>query len=263
MVVNKGYIILFLALLSCLVLLFYGRFPQDSNYHHFADQRKMLDIPHFLNVVTNFSFLFVGVIGLGVVGKISDKGLKHIYSAIFIAFLLLTAGSAYYHLQPNNNTLVYDRLPITVVLMSFFAFIIYERMGPQRGYTAFIVLNILGIFSVIYWILTEQEGKGDVRWYALVQFFPIIAIPLLLGLYQSPLAYTKQIVWMFLFFGLAKLAESFDRSIYNFLHQIISGHSLKHLLMALAGFEIVFLAKRITEVKLIIPNRQLLDTVFI
>ncbi len=251
MVLNKGYIILFLALVLFLVLLFYGRFPQDLNYHHFADQRKMLGIPHFFNVITNLPFLFVGVIGLSVTRKISDKGLKHIFSVIFIAFLLLTAGSAYYHLQPNNNTLVYDRLPITVVLMSFFAFIIYERIGPQKGYTAFIVLNIVGLLSVIYWIWTEQAGKGDVRWYALVQFFPIIAIPLLLLLYKSPLAYTKQIVWMFLFFGLAKLAESFDRAIYNFLHQIISGHSLKHLLMTLAGFEIISLVKRITAFKLI------------
>jgi hypothetical protein len=251
MVISKGYIILFLALLSFLVLLFYGRMPQDLNYHHFADQRKLLGIPHFYNVITNLPFLFVGAIGLGAVRKMTDKGLKHIYASIFIAFLLLTAGSAYYHLQPNNNTLVYDRLPITVVLMSFFAFIIYERMGPQKGYTAFIVFNILGLLSVIYWILTERVGKGDVRWYALVQFFPIIAIPLLLWLYKSPFNYTKQIVWMFLFFGLAKLAERFDGEIYNFLHQIISGHSLKHLLMALAGFEIVSLVKRITAFKLV------------
>src|SRR5438067_6646752 len=133
----------------------------------------------------------------------------------------LTFGSGYYHLNPNNNSLVYDRLPMSIIFMSFFSLIIYDRIGQQKGYLAFIILNIVGVFSVVYWILTEQVGKGDLRWYGMVQFFPLIAIPLIMLLYKSPINYTKEIAWMFLFFGLAKLGETFDREIYKFLHDTI------------------------------------------
>src|SRR5262249_32907020 len=38
--------------------------PQDLAYHHFVDQRTLLGIPHFANVVSNVPFLLVGAAGL-------------------------------------------------------------------------------------------------------------------------------------------------------------------------------------------------------
>jgi hypothetical protein len=133
--------------------------------------------------------------------------------------------------------------------MSFFAFIIYDRVKRKAGYNAFIFLNVLGILSVLYWSYTQQAGKGDLRWYALVQFFPIIAIPLILILYKSPSNSAKQVVPMLIFFALAKFAEMLDESIYRGLGNTISGHSLKHILMALAGYEIVVLMRRRIQIK--------------
>jgi len=81
--------------------------------------------------------------------------------------------------------LVYDRIPISIIIMSLFSFTIYDRVHPQEGYSAFIILNIVGVLSVIYWIITEQAGKEDLRWYGVVQFFPLIAIPLILWMNKS------------------------------------------------------------------------------
>ena len=41
-----------------------GRIPQNPAYHQFADQRTLLGVPHFWNVVSNFIFVLVGVMGL-------------------------------------------------------------------------------------------------------------------------------------------------------------------------------------------------------
>jgi hypothetical protein len=113
-----------------------------------------------------------------------------------------------YHLWPNNETLVYDRIPIVIIVVSFFAFIIHDLISIKKGYYVFIVLNIIGIITVIYWITSEHAGKGDLRWYAMMQFFPVIAIPLLLLLYKSPFNYAKEVIPIFLFFGLAGSAKS-------------------------------------------------------
>ncbi len=242
---KKDYIIPSLALLCVIALLFVKPIPQDQNYHHFADQRMFFGIPNFLNVITNLPFAIFGLPGLWIVRDIKETKLKHISFTMFTGFLLLvTLGSGYYHLWPGNETLVYDRIPITIILMSFFSFLIYDLIDRKKGFNAFFILNTVGIMSVIYWKITEHANHGDLRWYGMVQFFPVIAIPLMLLLYKSSFDYHKQVIPIFIFFGVAKFAEMFDKEIYQMLHDTASGHSLKHLLMVAAEYGMVILISR-------------------
>jgi hypothetical protein len=49
--------------------------------------------------------------------------------APFFAGVGLTAfGSAYYHLEPTNDRLLWDRLPMTVAFMGLFAAVLSERV---------------------------------------------------------------------------------------------------------------------------------------
>ncbi|MBD0295090.1 MAG: ceramidase domain-containing protein [Flavisolibacter sp.] len=240
---TKHFILPFVALLCIIWLLFIGPVPQSQTYHHFADQRGAWGVPNFLNVITNLPFAFVGFWGLYVASRLKENRLKAIVFTLFIGFLLLSVGSGYYHFRPNNDTLVYDRIPIAVIILSFFVFIIYDRVDSKKGFTAFILLNLLGILSVIYWIGSEHIGRGDLRWYGMAQFFPLIAIPLVMFLYKSAFNPWKEILLIYLFFGLAKFTETFDKEIYHWLGTTISGHSLKHLLMAAAGYIIVLLMR--------------------
>lgn len=241
---NKNYVIPCLACVFIVALLFYRPVPQDQTYHNFIDQRSFIGIPNFLNVITNLSFAIVGLIGLPVAVKLQEKKLRLIHIILFTAFVLLLFGSGYYHWQPNNVTLVYDRIPIGIIISCFFAFIVYDRINTRAGYFLFIVLSLFSVFAVLYWIYTEGEGRGDLRWYAFVQFFPILAIPLILWLYKSPFKHGREVIPIFLFFGLAKLTESLDEQIFDMTSQVVSGHSLKHLFMAVAGLFIVKMVRR-------------------
>jgi len=42
---------------------------QDPSYHQFADQRTLLGIPNFWNVVSNLPFVLVGTMGLWQFGR--------------------------------------------------------------------------------------------------------------------------------------------------------------------------------------------------
>src|SRR5688572_7348058 len=108
MSINKSYILPSIGLLIIIGLLIHGPIAQDPSYHRFADDRTMLGIPNCLNVLTNLPFAVVGFLGLSITRNMSQKRLQIICATIFTGFLLLTAGSGYYHLQPNNHTLVYD-----------------------------------------------------------------------------------------------------------------------------------------------------------
>lgn len=240
----KDYIIPTLALLCIISLLFIGAIPQNLNYHDFADDRMIFGIPNFWNVITNLPFAFVGIYGLMVVRNSNERQVKQICFTLFTAFVLLTFGSSFYHESPDNRTLVLDRIPMVIIFMSFFALIIYDRIGNKIGYKTFIFLNVIGIITVLYWYLSERTGNGDLRWYGMVQFFPIIAIPLILFLYKSPFNHSKEVIPIFIFFGLAKLAETFDNEIFHMLNNMISGHSIKHLLMVAAEYYILVLLRR-------------------
>ena len=226
-----------------------GPIPQDIAYHNFADDRAFFGIPNFFNVISNLPFIIIGLWGIAVAKNLKDKEDQWINYTLFTGFFLLTFGSGYYHIMPNNETLVYDRICMVIIFMSFFAFFIYKCISKPAGYKAHFVLNIIGILTVFYWIVTERAGNGDLRWYAMVQFFPLVAIPLILSLYKSTYSPVKQIVFIFFYFALAKLAENYDEEIFKITTGNISGHTIKHLVMAAAGYEIVLMVKDRIKVK--------------
>lgn len=103
----------------------------------------------------------------------------------FVGIFLTGIGSTYYHLNPSNETLFWDRLPMTISFMAFFTIVISEFISKKLGTNLFIPLLTSGIFSLLYWQITESKGVGDLRFYVLVQFLPIILISAILIIYKN------------------------------------------------------------------------------
>jgi len=225
------------------VFLFIPAIPQDIGSHNFADQRKFVEIPHFLNVVTNLPFLVIGFIGARLVACNHFRGglpqLRMGYALFFIGIFLTGLGSVYYHLNPNNDTLVWDRLPMAVSFMAFFSIIIGENIAIDTGNRLLFPLVLAGMFSVVYWYWGELHGEGDLRFYGLIQFMPMLLIPVIL-IVGRPQFVNNGYCWGLLgAYAAAKLSEYGDHAFYrNSL--LLSGHSLKHLIAA-AGVWFFFL----------------------
>lgn len=211
--------------------------PQPSAYHAFADQRHLLGVPNFWNVASNLPFLIVGLAGLRELASRCPQGalpsLKVAYVWFFLGVMLVGLGSGYYHLAPSNDSLTWDRLPMTLVSMAFFSIIVGEHVSPQLGRRLLAPLLLLGLASVAYWHFTEQALRGDLRPYVMVQFLPLALAPLLLLLFPSRFSRTW-FLWALLgLYVLAKLFEEADRLLFSF-GQIVSGHTLKHVVAAFA-----------------------------
>jgi len=201
--------------------------PQDQSYHQFADQRTLLGVPNFWNVVSNPPFIAVGAVGLW--------RFRHdpITIAIFSGVFLTGFGSSYYHWDPNDGTLFWDRLPMTLFFMAILAAAIEERVNARAGAILLWPLLVLGVFSLLLWRWTD-----DLRLYFWVQFFPCLALPLLFLLYRPK--YTGQFYWIIAaaLYALAKLLEFSDNAVYS-VGSIVSGHTLKHLAAAAACFTVL------------------------
>ncbi len=230
---SVGLLIGLICVSAFVAVFFVEPIAQDFAYHNFADTNEFLGIANFWNVVSNIPFLIVGLMGLAQLKRLNiipEMGVA--YWLLFFGVALVAFGSGYYHLNPNNKTLVWDRLPMTIAFMSLFAVIIAEFVNQQRGSLLLFPLLIAGIASVFFWQWTESKGVGDLRFYALVQFLPIIIIPLILLAYPSKFTNVSAYWWLLFAYIVAKVLEYFDGPIYHLFNQQMSGHAIKHVAAA-------------------------------
>lgn len=223
-------------LITAIALSFADPIAQDLAYHRFSDCRALFGIPHFMDVLSNLPFIIIGFMGFKLVGKAyRNKPMTYFIMVftLFVGVFFTGLGSAFYHYAPNNFTLIFDRLPMTLVFNALFATVIYDYVDRRAGAVVFYGLLLAGIYSIMYWYYTELMGAGDLRMYAFIQFFPVVAVPLILIFYKNAHLYTKLLVYAFLAYTVAKLCEHFDAEIFSFLG-FISGHTIKHLFSALA-----------------------------
>lgn len=200
---------------------------QNQSYHQFADQRELFGIPNFWNVVSNLPFIAVGLAGLWWCRR------DAITAVLFAGLFLTGFGSSYYHLDPNDNTLFWDRLPMTLCFAAILAAVVEERVDAKAGAMLLRPMLAIGVFSLLLWRWTD-----DLRLYAWAQFFPFISLVLILQLF--PAKYTGAFYWIAAaaLYALAKLLEYLDAEIFS-LGSIVSGHTLKHLAAAAGGFAIL------------------------
>lgn len=226
----RGTFLAGLAVLAVGVLLALPPIHQDPGYHAFADQRTLWGIPNFWNVVSNVPFLLVALWGLRPLrspAAFEQNWERAAYCVLLGGLAAVAIGSSYYHARPDDRTLFWDRLPMTLVFMSLLTTTIGERISMTAGRVLLVPLLLLGAMSVLYW-----KASGDLRLYGLVQFYPMVALPLLLIL--APPRYSG-VLGIFAMVGLyvvAKALELFDRQIGVILST--GGHPWKHLAGAVA-----------------------------
>ena len=200
---------------------------QDQSYHQFADQREIFGVPNFWNVISNLPFIAVGLAGL-------LRFHRNATQCVLFAGLFLTGfGSSYYHLNPNDGTLFWDRLPMILCFAAILAVVVSERIDAKAGARLLPPLLAVGVLSLLLW-----RWNGDLRLYAWAQFFPCIALVSIICFF--PPRYTGAYYWgaAAALYLLAKLFEYYDLTIFSF-GSLLSGHTLKHLAAAGAGLAIL------------------------
>ncbi len=245
---RKEWLLIGISLLCGIAaFVFVAPVAQPLAYHRFADDRTMLGIPNALNVLSNLPFLIFGLWGAGITfAAMTRHGYEarlFLYFVFFTGFALIAFGSTTYHLWPSNETLLWDRLPMTIAFMALLCAVIAELIDPIPAIRLLPVFLLIGAFSVFYWDYTEHLGRGDLRLYGLVQFLPILLIVLMLWLYERPEHFLKYILGAAMLYGAAKLFEGLDLEMFQAL-TIVSGHTLKHLFASGAGLVLVSMLVR-------------------
>ena len=215
---------------------------QDPTYHVFADRRAFLGIPNFLNVATNLAFLVIGIAGIRLcVHGSGALGARWAWVTCFTGVALVCFGSGYYHLAPDNDTLVWDRLPMSIGFTALLVAVLAEHIDPRLEKWLLAPAVLIGLASVLYW-----RHTGDLRLYVLVQFLPLLMLPVVLLLFKSPYTHRGLLLLALAVYVLSKVAEHYDAVVFTATGETLSGHSLKHLLAAAALFVVYGMLTRRT-----------------
>ncbi|CAK9144741.1 unnamed protein product [Ilex paraguariensis] len=210
--------------------------------------RNFLGVPNTLNVITNFPFLIVGVLGFvlcleGDFFNISLRGEIWGWTIFYTGIAAVAFGSAYYHLKPDNSRVTWDTLPMMIAYSSVLSSLIVERAGKRVGLTCLIGLLIVAFISTAY-----ERNLNDLRMCMMFQLIPCIAIPCVTLLY--PPKYTHSRYWLLAagVYLLGQFEVVADRKIFKVTRYVISGHSLEHLCVAMVpGLLTIMLMLRSTS----------------
>jgi hypothetical protein len=243
---SRVWILLLAISIPVAVVFLFPAIPQSEAYHNFADTRAIFGVPNALNALSNVFFLFVGIAGIRLSLRVDstagrsflDSRERWPYLVFFIGVALTAFGSTYYHLRPNDSTLVWHRIPMAVGFMALVSAVITERLSVRLGVMLVAPLVLAGIGTVFYWHFTQSAGSGDLRPYAVVQFGALLAILLLLALFPPRYTRGADFIVSLAIYAIAKVFETADRPIFSLGH-VVSGHTLKHFAAALSGYWIV------------------------
>jgi hypothetical protein len=247
--IRVGFLVLICMLFIGGFLLLTPPWPQPIAYHKFADQRPLLGLPHMLNVASNLPFLIVGIWGMIWMARHPGSSAflqpaeRWAYWLYFLGLALTGIGSSYYHADPTNETLVVDRMALAMTFMALFTAILAERLCWKLSAWLVGPLVALGVGSVLYWHWTETQGAGDLRFYFVVQFFPLVALPILFLLFKPRYTGTGDMLASLACYGVAKLVEYWDANVYA-QGGLVSGHTLKHLVAGLSAYFVLFMLQR-------------------
>lgn len=220
-------------------------YRQSASYHNFADKRSLWCISNAFNVLSNIPFVLVGSVGLiGAKGQHRDGAITWIFRTLFLGVILTGVGSAIYHWRPNNGTLVWDRIPMTLVFMSLLSGSVAELIDRRWGLLLFVPLLVIGVASVWFWHLGDLRGNGDLRLYGWVQYYPVIFLPVIIVLFYKPgmRGEIRALGWVVFWYVIAKICEFLDHPLYGLVD--ISGHTLKHLAASVSTWYLVVMYRR-------------------
>ena len=228
---------LLVLLTAAALLLMQGPLAQFDNYHAFADRRTWGGMPNAADLWSNLAFLVVGVWGwfrlraLRTDSRLTDAWPGY---ALFLGSLMLTAfGSSYYHWAPDDARLVWDRLPIALACAGLLA-AAFAEVERRSALVPCLLLGAFAVAGVVWWIYT-----ADLRLYLLLQGMPLILIPIWQHVRKAPRTERLSFASAIGVYALARMAEVYDAAIFSRVDWI-GGHTLKHLLAAVACALIVY-----------------------
>lgn len=218
-----------------LVLNPHGHAHVYAHGHPFADARVLWGVPNAMDVLSNLPMALAGGLGLWLMrGRAQHAATRQALWAFFSGLVLTCMGSAWYHFGPDAAGLVFDRLGMAVTFAGALALAVAERVGAAQARATLWLTLLAGMVSAIL-----PLTHGHVMPWAVVQFGGVALLAW--AAMQAPVAGALgvRLGGLIGLYALAKMFELGDAFVFQHTGEWFSGHSLKHLVAALAAWPVL------------------------
>ena len=209
-----------------------------ADYHRFADQRVLAGVPHALDVLSNLAFAGVAAWGLRVACRVPHGALPVVQRVLavllFIGLLGTTVGSSLYHLAPDNAGLALDRLGMALPFAALLGLAATDRVSARAGVPLALVVAVAAPYSALLDALT-----GNMTPWTVLQTSGLVLLLALATQRPRPQALGFSLLAVVLAYAAAKGLELADAPVFAWTGGAVSGHSLKHVVAALAVWPVV------------------------
>lgn len=243
---TRSEALLLLAVAALLALALGGPFvAQPAHAHDFADQRALWGVPCALDVLSNLAFAVAALVGGWRLARADRRVLPAAQwwlAALFFAGLFVTAfGSAWYHLRPDDAGLLVDRLSMALAFSGLLGLLVACTVTARAGSALGLALLLLAPAGAVAWFVT-----GNVLPWALVQFGGMVMVMVLA--WRRPREGALDVRWglVILAYAVAKMLETADGAVFAATGEWVAGHTLKHLVAALAAWPVIAALGQVT-----------------
>jgi len=219
--------------------------PQAAHYHDFADQRVWGPLPHALDVLSNLPFALWGVAGCWALARAlrlrAVSGAAVGLAALFFAGLIVTAGvSAGYHWQPDDAGLVWDRGGMVLAFAGLLGLAALQAVSCRAGIALAAAVLALGLAAVQRWAVS-----GNLLPWAVLQGGGMVFVLVAACLRPAQPAPDLPIRWALVIalYALSKGLELADQPVFELTGQLVSGHSLKHVVASFSAWPVLLALK--------------------
>lgn len=214
---------------------------QLAGYHAFADQGGWHGLPHAGDVLSNIGFALAGAACLAALARARQVlgGAERVLLALTGVGLLATgAASSWYHLAPDDARVAFDRAGMALAFAGLLG-LAACRVSSRAGLALAAAVLVAGPASIAAWTLT-----GNLWPWAVLQGGGAV---LLVVLAATPHPAALPVRWGAVvgLYALAKLLEVGDHAVWSLTAGLVSGHSLKHLVAALALLPVIAAVARV------------------
>ena len=236
---SKSEALLLAACAALFALACFGPFvSQAADYHSFADQRELWGVPYAMDVVSNLPFALAGIAGLVALGQLPDRSLANVtraMAALFFGGLVITAAaSSWYHWRPDDAGLAVDRIGMAIAFAGLLGLAAATRISDRAGAALGLALLVAAPLAVQAWSVT-----GNLLPWAALQSGGMLFVLVAAVMPRRSAALDIRWAWVILAYGVAKVLEANDHEVYQVTGEFISGHTLKHVVAALAAYPVI------------------------
>ncbi len=215
------------------VIVWLAPIGQQAGYHDFADDRTIWGIANFFNVVSNAAFLIPGGAGLILCLRRPPARARWSWTAFFLGVSAVAVGSTYYHLAPDDGSLFWDRLPMTIGFTALLVAMLDDYVSDRAERYLLVPALALGVASLLYW-----TRSGDLSVYIWMQAMSLGTVIAVLSIHRDRGCEHLYLLAAVLAYGAAIICEQTDRALWEVLKHELAGHAIKHVLAAFGLYQI-------------------------